>query len=266
MAGMLFAALFATAQVEAADPPLKVAAHELQSAAGEHRLVLLGEMHGTREIPDLVEHLVSAYAEQGPVLLGLEIPGSEQRTLHRYLDSDGGGDARDALLATRFWNIRGDQHDGRRSYDMLDLVEHVRRLRQQGRDVSLLAYDSEPGPRSSPDARDRAMAARVRTAFNALPSGRMLVLTGNVHAMLERPEDAPAEIPLAMGYWLRDSGPWAVDIKAERGHFWACRNGCGALPMRYGPASGPLADEPWHYRLVLPEFSVARLIGIDRSR
>ena len=170
----------------------EVAARTLVAAAGDARLILLGEMHGTREIPQLVAHVMSIYAAQRPVLLGLEIPGSGQPDLRRYIDSPGSDADRAALLATPFWQVEGDQHDGRRSHDMIDLIDHVRQLRAQGRDVSLLAYDAEPGPRLDANERDRIMAARVRASFNALPRGRLLVLTGNGDVL--EPENGIAAI------------------------------------------------------------------------
>jgi erythromycin esterase-like protein len=243
--------------------PPEGAAETLVAAAGDARLVLLGEMHGTREIPRLVAHVVTHYAGEGPVLLGLEIPGSGQPHLRRYLDSAGTDADRAALLATPFWNVQGDQHDGRRSHDVIDLIEHLRQLRAQGRDVSLLAYDAEPGPRIDGNERDRIMAARVRASFNALPRGRLLVLTGNVHAKLFRPDNAPSQMPVPMGYWLSDLAPWSVDIMATRGAFWACMaSACSERTVTsLRNASGPLAGQDHHYRLVLDRFTVARLVG-----
>lgn len=243
--------------------PLDAAAANLQAAAGGHRLILLGEKHGTREIPDLVARLVAAYSAQEPVLLALEMPASEQPALHRYLRSDGSAQARSRLLATPFWTIQGDQHDGRRSHDMVDLVESVRRLRAQGRDVSLMAYDVERGPQRSANQRDQAMATRVRAAYAALPRGRLLVLGGNVHAMLARSPGAPAEMQVPMGHWLRDLSPWSVDIVARRGAFWGCRDGCRAIDIdaRWPPRTGTLANDVFHHREALEEFRIARLIG-----
>lgn len=244
------------------EPP-GAAAKTLVAAAGDARLILLGEMHGTREIPRLVAHVVEQYAAEGPVLLGLEIPGSGQPHLRRYLESAGTHADRAQLLATPFWNVQGDQHDGRRSHDMLDLIEQVRQLRAQGRDVSLLAYDAEPGRRIDGNQRDRIMAARVRASFNALTRGRLLVLTGNVHAKLARPDDAPLQMQVPMGHWLADLAPWSVDIQGFRGAHWACMfGGCGKrLQNPWHRQSGPLTDDEHHYRLMLDRFTVARLVG-----
>lgn len=248
----------ATAIVRAADA--------VQVLAGDHRLLLLGEFHGTREIPQLVARLVERYAGEGPVVLGLEIDRGEQRALDAYMDSAGDEAARQSLWRRSWWHRTDARHDGRRSRDMLALIEHVRRLRAGGADVAVLAYDvngdATPG---DVDARDRAMAAAIRSAVEALPRGRVLMLAGNVHAMKERPRSLPPQAPRPAGTWLRDLHPFSVRITARTGHFWAAHG-----PGRHGPATadgarsrtGP-ATGAYDALVVLPEFTVAHLIGAD---
>src|SRR4029078_1169600 len=120
-------------------------------------------------------------------LLGLEIPNSERQALRRYLASDGGPEARSAAQATAFWHVSGVQHDGRRNYDALDLIEQVRRLKAKGRDIDILPYDNAPTEVVDSEKRDKTMADRLHDAYVGMPRGRLLVVSGNVHAMLERP-------------------------------------------------------------------------------
>lgn len=244
----------------------------IRSGAGGERLILLGETHGTRETPDLVGALVAAYAAEGPVLLGLEIPCSEHAAISRYLASDGGEPARATLRATPFWTVSEDQHDGRRSEDMLDLIEALRVLRRDGHDVAILSYDVAPSfNRSSGDARDAAMAGRVRAAYAALPRGRLVVLAGNVHAMLRKPDPAPAQMPVPMGHYLLDLGPYSVRIDASSGQWWGCSNRrCGPHPvvrnaMHDGAPSGMFAQS-YHLQIVLPRFTIARLRDATQPR
>lgn len=160
-------------------------ATQIVTLAGNHRLVVLGEYHGTAETPLLVADLMERYSrDNASVRLGLELPMSENAALARYLRSNGDADARDALRTSPFWRVKDGQHDGRRSRDMLALIEALRKLRMQGRDVGVAGYDVETGSADSSEQRDAAMAVHLRQQFNALPvAARMLVLTGNVHAM-----------------------------------------------------------------------------------
>ena len=81
------------------------AAKTLVASAGVSRLILLGEMHGTREIPRLVAHVVSHYAAEGPVLLGLEIPDFERRFARAAEQAVKHKKPRECLaeFAPRFW-------------------------------------------------------------------------------------------------------------------------------------------------------------------
>jgi hypothetical protein len=147
-----------------------------------------------------VSRLAARYAADGPVVVGLEVDHREQAAIDAFLRSDGGQPARAALQAGHFWQREDDQHSALATHDLLDLVEEVRRLRVAGRDVALLAYDvSTDTPRQGRDWRDRAMATSVRAALRALPRGRLLMLTGNVHAMKERPAYLPDEAPRPAG-------------------------------------------------------------------
>ena len=142
------------------------------------------------------------------------------------------------------------------------MVEYLRTLKAMGSDVSILPFDISPTGAIDAQARDKAMAGRVRAAFEALPSGRLLVLSGNVHAMRAKPDYAPPEMQDPMGSYLRDLNPWSVDIVAQTGEFWACVDtNCGPTAMTGAfHESGRVADGAFNLRVVLPKFSPARLI------
>jgi hypothetical protein len=238
---------------------------QIRDSAHGHRMILLGEKHATAEIPRLVAALVADLSQRESVVLALEIPRNEQAALAQYLASDGGIDARAALRSGRFWQVQGDQHDGRRNEDVLDMFEQLRVLNAAQRNVSLLPFDLASGePRGNHHQRDQAMAAYLREQFEATAQARFVVLTGNVHAMVRKPDRAPPEMQQPMGSYLADLNPYAINISATTGQFWGCRNGqCASTDER--PARGQSGPEReggvYHYQLVLPRFSVARLLG-----
>lgn len=240
-------------------------ATQIMRHAGEHRLVVLGEYHGTAETPLLVADLMERYSrDTAAVRLALELPMSENVALARYLRSDGGADARETLRTSPFWAVKDDQHDGRRSRDMLALIEAVRVLRAQGRDVGVAGYDDETGASTRNDQRDAAMATHLRQQFNALPAdARMLVLTGNVHAMRTRPADAPPEMQKTMAAYLLDLPLYSVRLEALRGHFWACFQPCRAVPLIERPPRAAKedkdADRQYDLWIWMPALSVATL-------
>lgn len=231
----------------------------VRQVAGARRLILLGELHGTREIPKLAAAVVTDYAASGPVLLAIEIDHAEQDAIDRYLRSDGSLAAREALRGRTYWTRRDVQHDGRRNDDLVALFEHVRTLRRSGHDMSVLAFDVHRG--GNHHARDRAMATVLRAAYRALPRGRLVVVTGNVHAMKEKPAGTPAMMQVPAGAYLRDLDPLAIRITARAGHFWMCREACAparadGAGQRTGPAQGA-----YDHVIVLPRHHIARLMG-----
>lgn len=247
--------------------PAQAATAQLQKGAGAHRLIVLGEMHGTREVPAQVARLAAAYAVDGPVVVALELSRAEQAAVDTYLDSDGGHDAHGALLAGGYWFKPVAESDGRRNVAVLGLIESMRQLRAGGRDVAVLMFDVAVS--DDPQARDRAMAAHIRRAFQALPRGRMLVVTGNVHAMRFKP-DYCAQCQTPMTSYLEDLSPWSVDVQALAGEFVACTaDGCAAMQVRTFPGHaaghGPMpAGAPYDAWLRMPSFSIADPVSQDR--
>jgi erythromycin esterase-like protein len=266
MAGLVIAMACGSAHAVPVPPPEDTAV-QLMRHAGNARLVVLGEYHGTTETPRLVAGLVERYSrDNAAVRLALELPMSENVALARYLRSDGDADAREALRTSPFWIVKDDQHDGRRSRDMLDLIDAVRALRAQGRDVGIAGYDVETGTSTDNQTRDTAMATHLRQQFSALPTdARMLVLTGNAHALRARPQGAPAEMQQQpMAAQLRDLPLYSVRLDALRGEAWACLDRCGPRSLVEQPARAPRVDtHPQRsYDLVvwMPQLSVGRLV------
>lgn len=240
------------------------AADEIVRAAGDHRLVLIGEMHGTREVPQLAAALVARYSKTQPVVLGLELGRNGHAAIATYLRSGGSPADRQVLRDQQFLYAPPGRSDGRRNESVIDLIEALRQLREAGRDVAILPFDVSASTDGA-EARDRRMAHYLRKSIEALPHGRLIVVTGNVHAMKARP-DVPdaAKFQTPMGSYLLDLDPYAINVDARIGYFWACMPACGEQPVspfatESGPSSGPFRNS-FDYELVLPTFSTPDLI------
>lgn len=207
-------------------------------------VVMLGEIHGSDEIPRFVGDLVCAASATRPVLLGLEIPAAEDAAFQAYLASTGDAPARRTLLATPFFSR--EYQDGRSSRAMLELLERVRALRAAGRDVELLAFDDP----DAPGGRDRAMADRLLAARAARPGRLVVALAGNLHAriVLGSPFDPRFE---SMALFLLRAGEGAapglrllsLDARYPDGTAWTCTTAavadCGARRLRGAEAVAP---------------------------
>ena len=259
-AGITLALLLLVAPVTAA---ANDAATLLEGAIGRHSLVLLGEMHGTQEIPAITGELVAHYARTQPVLLALEADAGDQLRLDRFLASDGGVTARAALLAGDHW--QEPNHDGRDSAAMFALIEQVRQLRKAGASVDVVLIDA-----AGAGTRDERMAAAVRTAMAAHPGARALVLIGNVHAMTGEPPEMIADgkpfvPPRTVARYRVDLRPFSVVFRAAGGTFWTCRGGrCGEHDVLANPTGESLPriehhapEDPWMLTMLLPRFTAS---------
>ena len=249
-----------------AAPARDETATQIMRHAGDARLIVLGELHGTREMPQLIQELVQAYVAQGtPLHLGLELPATENARLATYLSSNGDAAARQAVRTTSYWRTAGKPHDGRRNEDTLSLIEAVRVLRAQGHDVQVFGFDQVlPAAQAGTGARDAAMAEALRAHHATLPSdGRLLVLTGNVHAMRTQPEGLPWPPMTALLLALQ---PYAVRVDARSGEAWACaqHRQCGARSLVAYTGPSPLqktdTDRSYDLQIWVPRFSVARWV------
>lgn len=253
-------------------PVVRNALDLLQDGIGSHRLVLLGEMHGTREIPALTGDLAERYARSGEqVVLALEMAESEHGRVDRYLDSPGAGADRVALLSG--WHWREPMHDGRDSEAMLELIEHMRVLRAQGNRVRIVLFD----PGDTRDDRDRGMARRLRAAAAEYPQARLLVLTGNVHAMTRAPQnlvlDGKPYEPMTAGRLLEDLDPLSIRFAARTGESVACLHGRCAVQPYSGPAAASAPayalesspQSPWDATLTLQRFTASPAAILEGS-
>ena len=211
------------------------------------RLVLIGEIHGTREIPAAFGHLVcQAAAERRgkTILVGLEILSSAQSAIDAFLASEGDAAATHALLAQKFW--QRDYQDGRSSTAMFHLLEELRRQRKAGRKIVVRALDPERYD-DSPSARDAEMAASLVDAITAVRPARTLVLVGNVHSRILHgyPWDAKAAyVPLGALLQTKYEDLIALDVTALGGSAWTCTSAaatdCGTHALRTRETTGPI--------------------------
>jgi hypothetical protein len=258
------------------DSVLREAAELVAVSADDKRIVVIGELHGTNEMPALAGELLRLHAEaRRPAMLALEIHVDEQERIDAFLGSPGAAADRATLLDGPFWTVPPERNDGRRSVATLALLEEVRALRAGGADVSVVAIDAAIAG-EGPDRRNERMAETLRAAVGAEKERAFVVLIGNYHARRAPPELVfglpPGVVPPVptMGH-LTDLSMLRVNVGAQAGEFWACMGGvCGAQPARVSATlpggSGqlkpkfqctPLDTAGWDAQLRLPRISVA---------
>jgi hypothetical protein len=213
---LLACALIFPVHAFAQDP---AAVEEIVARVAERRLLLVGEIHGTAEVPLVLAELTQEMGNsERPLIVGLEIWGSEQDAIDRFLASAGTALDRARLLEGTFWTRA--YQDGRSSQAMLDLLERLRALALKA-DIEVLAFDQQPATGGDDAARDRAMAARIAAALDARPTAQALVLAGNFHTRVQ--DGAPWDpTHRFMGHHLIDYQPYSIEIMGVAGSAWIC--------------------------------------------
>ena len=195
-----------------------------RDALAPGHVLILGEMHGTQQSPQLAGVAVCDAVRSGRrVGLFVEWPVSLREKLPDETQ----------LRADGFFTA--DFQDGRRSLALLDLVLRTQTWATEGAPVSVVPMDPVEG------VRDAGMAAAVRTWMHAIPESVAIVLVGNVHARRTKGfhDDASYE-PLA--YRLLDFGDRlrSLDVRYANGSAWNCSPDCGIHPL-----SGQSRGDDW---------------------
>lgn len=195
-------------------------------ARSEAHIVWTGEMHGTSEMPALFGDMVCAAGADGhPVVVVLERSAIEEPFWNMFLASDGGDEARGRLLMGVEW--RNALQDGRSSEAMLGLGDRLRVLKAGGRRVSIDFIDRAFDPAKPADAQ---MAQTVMAVRAQHPKARILVYTGNFHAMKKEPGGFQTAASL-----LPPSDVVSINILGEAGKSWLIKDGVPGEHDIWGP-------------------------------
>lgn len=221
-----FLASIALAQAAACAPP---AGAEQVLSRPETRFIVVGETHGTAEAPAAFAELVCAASERGPVVVALELPDLMQPQLEALLAAPDEASARAALAGTWFLNPR--INDGRTSLAMLGMLNRLRLLKANGREVVIHAFvPSVPHVRGVSQAySELQMGAKLSSVAYAHPDAKILVLVGNVHAS-KIVSDNPRIGRPAVAH-LPSADVISLLVGFQGGEAWNCRESCGVNPM-----------------------------------
>jgi hypothetical protein len=202
------------------------------------RLVVIGDFHGSNEIPDFVSLIAQAAATQRPVRLGLEIESFELKPIATYMGSKGTSADRAALLHDDFWTAG----QGRTSQAIVRLIDAMRALKSSGRDVAVFTMVPQyPGDAIVKKVGGGGVYWNIKMAESiqhqldsTKPDTLVIALMGNEHSKYiaaNRGPDATVSERLA-----RDA-PYIVDLHVH-GEAWNCNaTGCGTHTFGQADAS-----------------------------
>jgi len=235
----LILGLFAVSSTAAQQSPACDPIGGVEALLAPGRILLLGEIHGTTEIPAFTEAVACHGAHAGlDVVVALELPGSASNDVDAFLESPGEPADRAALLAGPTW--QRDYQDGRTSRAMVELLDGIRRMRRAGQSVRVLLFDAQPA--GGGQARERAMAANLAASIAASREAFHVVLTGNLHSRITTGGGRSRDYE-PMGYLLSRTIDakrlTSLEVSHAGGSAWICAPDCGAAALRGGGENGP---------------------------
>jgi len=230
-------------------PCPEVAGVERFWAKPETRWIMVGEMHGTAEMPALFGDMVcqAAAHSRRPITVALEQSEGMQPVIDTFLASDGGPAARAAFLKAPMWGTNF--QDGRSSEAMLALYDRLRLMKAAGQIRAVRGFVPVIHAPTSDGPYNALMAERLK-AMASEPSGLVLAYMGSVHAGKS-----------SFGHGAATFLPAAADLPPERtisiylygngGTAWNCiADGCKPHPLAARDARrgfAPATDLPWRY-------------------
>lgn len=186
-------------------------------------ILVLGEIHGTNEIPELAGAHVCALLLSGrSVLLALEIPAEEQARVNVFLDSSGDAAEVQKLLAGPHWTAPTERQDGRAGRAMLALLELARAVRHSHGKIDVVAIDGWEKDLE----RDAVMAQNLEHALLKHGGYSTVVLIGNLHAAKFRGSPFDPEFE-SMVYLLGLPNITSINVVPLSGFSWFCSPECG---------------------------------------
>jgi hypothetical protein len=194
------------------------------------RVIMIGELHGTEEAPRAVGEIACAAAEQGPVVVALELEDTLQPTLDAFISQP---DEASALATLSDSSLLNRPHqDGRTSRALLALLQKVRMLKASGRDISLHLFQPSMTRAQELDQAwyELNMGQLLSEARQNRPDARVIGLAGNTHAR-KTPLTRYPDMGIPAAGHLPKRETLSLVIAEQGGFAWNCgQDVCGVNP------------------------------------
>jgi hypothetical protein len=175
--------------------------------------LILGEVHGTQEVPRLIGALLDDLTAVGYGALGMEIPRSQQEAIMRW--AGGHTDEVPSFFIEP-------PTDGRNNVQTLELFRQA-----VGKGWQVFCYDVDDYPDSLAwEDWDSMMADTLRERWiQGCPGKKVVAVCGNLHSRLE-PSESDPNPPSSFAVRLRERNPEIVVHSVEiHAHGGGCFNG-----------------------------------------
>ncbi|TCP96775.1 hypothetical protein C8J46_108153 [Sphingomonas sp. PP-F2F-A104-K0414] len=188
--------------------------------------IILGEMHGTAEMPvAMTDFICSAATKRRPLAVAVEQTVDNQLSIDTFIHSNGNAPSRAAFAKAPMWRTKG--KDGRSSVATFDMFDRLRIFYRANKIARVVAID----PIVSNGSADRnAQMAKNLLAIEPKVNGLVLALMGGLHAQ-------KTDIIVPSGRWPSTASLLPKDYTVTlmmvggAGSAWVCFETCGPQPI-----------------------------------
>ena len=140
-------------------------------------IVLFGELHGTKEIPNLLKRFFRELAESETFNIALEIPMNCQSSIDTFLMN---GNEQYLKTLEFFKNIS--ESDGRNSREYLELIKDIYKINKHKQHkifIFCIELDSFSSGKTAQEEKEEALTKKV---LDLAKYGYLFVILGDIHA------------------------------------------------------------------------------------
>ena len=158
-------------------------------------IVLIGELHGTKEIPELITSFFNNYLKENNCNICLEIPSDEQSNIDEFLKT---GDQK-YIYEMEFFKSK--PSDGRNSKEYFDLINNIYKLNEKHKiNSKIWCVDLSRVPKGNiQQQREIGIAENIFKVVNN--KEKTFVILGNMHIVKQKVTIGSISF-LPVGYYL----------------------------------------------------------------
>ena len=144
----------------------------LRDKIKDKKLILFGEIHGTKEIPKLIEKFLIEIAKTEEFNICLEIPEEFQEKIDEFMES-----GNDDVLENIPFFLEPDNQDGRGSLEYLDIIKEINNIdKNYKRNIKIFCIDSNS------DNQERRESYLAENILKKISDKKTFAILGDVHA------------------------------------------------------------------------------------
>ena len=147
----------------------------LRNKLTNKKIILFGEIHGTKEIPELISKFFNRYAQDNDFNIALEIQSESQGHINNYLKTG----KEDYLRKMSFFKF-SENSDGRNSFEYFNLIRDIHSINSKyKRQIRIFCIDTDNiKDYKNQNKREAKLAENILKILSEKPT---FIIMGSIH-------------------------------------------------------------------------------------